>query len=75
MNIPERLRATCEFCKRELNTQADGVHQYTRGWVKNRSGGGGHGVSLPERENRWAHGHCVDRLTSGTFTQAQLFGT
>jgi hypothetical protein len=73
--IPERNRATCEFCHQELNVQANGVHQFTKGWVKIRSGGGGHGISLPEREPRWAHGYCIDRLASGKFSQNELFGT
>jgi hypothetical protein len=69
------MRINCEFCKKELDIHGVGVHQFTKGWVKNRSGGGGHGISLPEREPRWAHGYCIDRLTSGTFSQEQLFGT
>ena len=68
------MRIICEFCKQDLDIRSMGVHQFTKGWVKNRSGGGGHGVSLPEREPRWAHGHCIDRLTDGRFTQEQLFG-
>ena len=72
--IPTRFLNRCEFCKLELDTREPGVHQYTRGWVKNRSGGGGHGVSLPERELRWAHGYCIERQTEGTFGQASIFG-
>jgi hypothetical protein len=75
MIIPERYRSTCEFCQHELDTRALGVHQFTTGWVKNRAGGGGHAVSLPTRENRWAHGHCIDRLAAGRFSQEELFGT
>ena len=71
--IPERFRAKCEFCGNDVDTRELGVHQYTRGWVKARSGGGGHGVSLAERENRWAHGHCVDREVYGN--QGRLFGS
>jgi hypothetical protein len=71
--IPDHLRAVCEFCKRDLNTQSDGVHQWTAGWVKNRSGGGGHGISLAVREKRWAHGYCVDRETQGLTNQRTLF--
>lgn len=73
MNIPERYRAICEFCQQQLDIRALGIHQYTKGWVKNRSGGGGHGISLAERENRWAHGYCIDRMSSGAFTQTDLF--
>lgn len=73
MNIPERFRAPCEFCGRELDVRAEGTHQRTTGWVKVRAGGGGHGVSLAERENRWAHGWCVDSKTRGTFAQQSMF--
>jgi len=72
--IPTRFKGTCHFCARELDTREPGVHQYVHGWVKNRQGGGGHGVSLPEREQRWAHAWCIDRLSSGTFGQEALFG-
>jgi len=71
--IPERFRSKCEFCGHELDIRADGVHQYTTGWVKNRVGGGGHGVSLPQRENKWAHGYCVDSATRGTLKQGKMF--
>ena len=70
--IPDSRRRLCEFCQKELDIDGDGVHQFTKGWVKNRSGGGGHGVSLPQRENRFAHGYCVDRKTDGTFNQGAL---
>ena len=70
--IPERLRADCYLCHRPLNMRSEGVYQWTAGWVKNRSGGGGHAVSLPQRENRWAHGHCVD-LAANQIRQKDLF--
>jgi len=73
-NIPDRFRATCEFCKIDLNTQALNVYQYTAGWVMQRAGGGGHGVSLPERANRWAHRHCVENVSRGREGQTSLFG-
>lgn len=71
--IPERHRAICEFCKRELDVRDRGVFRYTSGWVMNRQGGGAHGVSLPKRENRWAHQLCVERMSNGTFNQHGLF--
>jgi hypothetical protein len=71
--VPERHRATCEFCGSMLDTRLDGTHQYVSGWVKNRTGGGGHGISLPERENRWAHGACIDSATKGFLQQGGLF--
>ncbi len=73
--VPDRFKAKCEFCDYELDTRAAGVHQYTSGWVMNRSGGGGHGVSLASRENRWAHRQCVERATRGTFGQPSIFET
>lgn len=72
MMIPERYRGRCAFCGNELDTREDGIHQYTTGWVKQREGGGGHGVSLPKRENRWAHGYCVDRATHGGLQQSMF---
>ena len=61
-NIPGYARATCEFCHEPVNIRmtTGGVYQYTSGWVMLRGGGGGHGVSLPQRENRWAHAHCIN---------------
>jgi hypothetical protein len=72
MTIPTRFRAMCELCSTELNTQADGVHQWTAGWVMQRAGGGGHGISLPERSNRWAHRHCVENAVRGVTQQQSL---
>jgi len=72
--VPERFRAQCEFCGHPLDVRQPGSHQWVAGWVKVRSGGGGHGVSCPERANRWAHGHCVDRAASGQAAgQTSLF--
>lgn len=71
--VPERFRAKCEFCGYELDVRSEGVHQRTIGWVKNRSGGGGHGVSLPQRENKWAHGYCIDNATRGNLKQGRMF--
>jgi hypothetical protein len=68
------MKIVCEFCHKDIDRNAVGTHQFTRGWVKNRAGGGGHAVALPEREPRWAHSWCIERMASGTFTQAQLFG-
>jgi hypothetical protein len=72
-NAPARFRGTCAFCNRDLDTREAGVHQWTAGWVMNRMGGGGHGVSLPQRENKWAHRHCVERAIKGQAQQERLF--
>ena len=71
--VPERYRSKCGLCGEEIDIREDGVHQFTSGWVKIREGGGGHGVSLPKRENRWAHGYCVDAETKGLLHQKALF--
>jgi hypothetical protein len=71
--IPARHRATCEFCGLDLDVRDHGVHQFTSGWVMNRAGGGGHGVSLPTRAQRWAHGRCIERQSDGTFAQPSIF--
>jgi hypothetical protein len=71
--IPAKYRATCEFCGHDVDVRDLGVYQRTSGWVMNRAGGGGHGVSLPEREPRWAHGLCVERKTKGTLAQTTLW--
>lgn len=70
--VPERDRAICELCGEMLDTRLDGTHQWVSGWVKNRTGGGGHGISLAQRRNRWAHGACIDRATKGFLQQGEL---
>jgi hypothetical protein len=65
LNIPTRRKSVCKLCGQELDIEAPGVHQWVAGWVMNRTGGGGHGISLPKRENLWAHGHCIKRATQG----------
>lgn len=67
------MTSKCEFCGVTLDVRATNVEQYMSGWVLNRSGGGGHGLSLPKRENRWAHRTCVDAIGRGSFRQARLF--
>jgi hypothetical protein len=71
--IPMRFRARCEFCgEDDVDVREEGTHQFVKGWVKVRSGGGGHGISLATRENRWAHSWCIDRLTRGSLGQGRL---
>lgn len=70
--VPTAHLAKCELCGLQLNTRAEGTHQWTAGWVKVRSGGGGHGVSLPERSPRWAHEDCVDAKIRGFDRQHSL---
>jgi hypothetical protein len=72
--IPARYCVACELCGRPLDVRDKGVYQHTRGWVMNRAGGGGHGVSLPERDPRWAHGRCVERAVAGTLAHVGMFG-
>lgn len=63
--------ARCHFCQQVLDPKREDVHQYTCGWVKIRSGGGGHAVALPQRENLWAHTRCIERVPIST--QGGLF--
>lgn len=71
--VPSQFVATCELDpSHEIDIRADGVHQFTSGWVMRRDGGGGHGVSLPERENRFACRYCVDRATHGWIKQNRM---
>lgn len=72
--IPAKYASACAFCGEILDVRDRGVYQRTSGWVMNRDGGGGHAVSLPEREPRWAHGICIERQRHGTFGQTPLFG-
>jgi len=74
MQIPTRFRAVCEFCKHDLDTRIEGAHQWTAGWVMVRAGGGGHGISMPERSNRWAHRQCVEKAARGQAGQWSMFG-
>jgi len=64
----------CALCGEPVNPESVGVYQRTSGWVQRREGGGGHGVSLPEREAKWAHRHCVERAVRGLLHQTELFG-
>ena len=74
MPIPDRYRKACEFCNEAVDAREEGVHQWTSGWVMQRGGGGGHGISLPERADRWAHRYCVEREIKGLTHQLGMFG-
>lgn|SRR5262245_34921043 len=71
-HVPARFVARCEKCGRDLDTREAGTHQWTAGWVKVREGGGGHGISLPERSNRWAHDRCIQDAIAGHAGQHSL---
>lgn len=73
--IPSRYRAKCEFCSREINTQSNDVFQLTAGWVRRRAGGGGHGVSLAARANRWACSYCIETASKGLTGQTSMLDT
>lgn len=72
--IPGAFRAPCALCGADLDVRREGVHQWTSGWVKLRSGGGGNAIALPERAPRWAHGRCVESASRGTTNQVNMFG-
>lgn len=71
--IPTAFKRECEFCGREIDNRAEGTHQYTTGWVKVRSGGGGHAIALPAREERWACDYCIRRRAGGYENQGRMF--
>jgi hypothetical protein len=52
----ERRFARCELCGKELDTSADDVAQWTKGWIPV-----GHEDEflLPVGTNRWAHESCI----------------
>lgn len=70
--VPARFLAKCRFCQHELDTRADGVHQFVCGWTPNRSGGGAHSIALPQRDNLWAHRHCIEREARGYGGQGKM---
>ena len=72
-SVPRAFQAKCEFCGLLLDTRAEGSCQWVSGWVKVRAGGGGHGISLPVRADRWAHWDCVERETNGLGGQGSMF--
>lgn len=72
LRIPDAYRAPCELCDEPLDVRAVGVHQWTAGWVANRAGGGGHGISCPRRSRRWAHPACVAKAAAGKTEQGEL---
>lgn len=71
--IPAAFRGVCELCGHDLDTRKPGIHQWTAGWVMQRTGGGGHGISCAVRESRWAHGGCVDSAARGFTNQTSMF--
>jgi hypothetical protein len=71
MTKPSAYTTACEFCGRALDIRDVGVFQHASGWVMTRSGGGAHGVSLMQRDRRWAHRACVETAASGY--QASMF--
>jgi hypothetical protein len=72
--IPARYRTKCEICQGLVDIRRDDgtICQFTSGWVMQRSGGGGHSIMRPKRENRWAHRRCVDDQGEGG-VQRRLF--
>jgi len=71
--IPARYLARCEKCGKPLDTRATGIFQFTSGWVQQREGGGGHGISLPQRDpTRWAHRHCIESEARGYGDQKSM---
>ena len=72
LRIPAAYAAPCDLCDEQLDVRAVGVHQWVAGWVMQRAGGGGHGISCPQRARRWAHGRCVTAAARGRSDQGSL---
>lgn len=72
LRIPDAYLAHCDLCGGDLDIRADGVHQWTAGWVMQRAGGGGHAIRCVDRARRWAHRGCVDRAADGLLDQGTL---
>jgi hypothetical protein len=72
-SIPAKYKVTCELGQHDLDVRDHGIYQYTQGWVLQRDGGGGHGVSLPERAHRYACRPCVEKAVRGTLNQTAMF--
>lgn len=73
VTIPTRFLRKCAFGDHEIDIRQPGVHQWTAGWVMQREGGGGHGISLPQREDRWACRYHVEREIGGYSKQGDMF--
>jgi hypothetical protein len=73
--IPERFKRQCALGDHEIDIRGVGVYQWTAGWVMQREGGGGHGVSLPQRADKWACRYHVEREVKGHTNQITMFGT
>jgi len=59
----------CHFCAKQINVKLPGNYQFVSGWAKNRTGGGAHGISLPEKKPLFACGYCVERRSKGLAAQ------
>lgn len=75
--MKEANRAPCSIsstvCQGEVDVTAPGTHQHiSGGWLTNRTGGGAHGVRVPQRDAQWACGPCVDQLADGLEGQGSL---
>jgi hypothetical protein len=73
--IPERFQANCHFCHDPLDIRKPGVRQLQRGWVQNRTAGGGNAIELAEKLPYWACKLCMEdhkrgqaRYQMGLFT-------
>jgi len=65
--------AQCEFCKKYVDAMAYGTFRFVSGWEENRRAGGTHAISLPQRQDRFAHAHCIDKERRGLTNQGGLF--
>ena len=74
MTLPtSKYARRCELGGEDIDIRMPGIHQWTAGWVLQREGGGGHGISLAKREDRWACRYHVDEATRGQVGQKSMF--
>jgi hypothetical protein len=63
----EHRFARCELCGKELDTSADDVAQWIKGWMP--VGGDDDEILWPVCTNRWAHEGCIveqEKRAAGT---------
>ncbi len=61
-------------CGVSVDPTAPGVAQYVSGWAVNRSEGGTHGLSAPQRHDRWLCRGCLEKVRHGiSFNQQVMF--
>lgn len=67
-------RVVCDMCGTVIDRMAPTTYEHLAGWARNRTGGGAHSVTLPERDGRFACGECIHKALHGiAIGQRRLF--